>query len=710
MESVRRSSLMRLTAILRQTAFLLALVAVSASAQKDKQRTQEQQEFLNQQLLNESFESKILIGNCEFDSFGGEKFPVDTEIHADLRISYYVRKTIETTGGAGTRCLEEAYQPGVMKGMPPNTIVTIRRIEIKGNRFELALEGPKSELTFGSSWSPGIGNTYGRLKFFYGGAYAEDSAPLVLLMYVSKVLRLQAFERIEQARKQYRDLVQELASAYSESRSEVPTGGASPPASTLVSSTDYFSFLRMGSSAFESSEWDQALAYFQKASALEPTRPDAWAAMGRAYLASGQYGEIPAAWDKALGLGGSLTFAVCHAGFACGDVGNFLLSVKETSFVNKKGEKEFAAAPSAITSVKAASHGLGSTYYWQFEFERKNYRFYYIPIGIQCRGNFICPEPGLTQQTVVADYISQTIPKLASGVLAIVPSAQQSSGQPPTAPPSEGSASSTQPTSTRIRPNDEEVFRSLVQEIATQISLSQPEKGRPAREQLNRLHALEVILQKIIANRDEYLAAVQQLQAASLFEPADKEIWEQAGERMRVRLVELEARVKEERKQELRSGLDQKRKEYESQKALLPKSAPRGLDQLNSAIERDEKCIALLDQRRPLINELAQLGEPQTSSEVAEIEKEQTQLQQLRQQWEAIRRPLELTKLNDDYVELTLRRHELDRRSTADPSVQSALRALLEQLRANRERAVQLGETRATKQLDEIRRRIAAMQ
>ncbi len=397
MESVCRSTLMRLTAIAGQTAFLLAMVVVSALAQEDKQRAQDQQEFLNQHLLNESFESKILIGNCESDRARyswRDKFPVDTEIHSDLRISYLGRPQIETTGGAGTRCQEGAYQQGVMEGMPPGTIVTVRRIEMKGNRFELALEGPKSGLTFGSSWSPGIGSTYGRLKFFYGGSYSSDSAPLVLLMYVSKVLRLKALERIDQARQQYRNLVRELASAYGESPLEVPTRGAPPPTSALVSSADYLSFFSMGSSAFESSMWDQALTYFQKASALEPTRPDAWAAMGRAYLATGQYGEVPAAWDKALGLGGSLTFAVCHAGFACGDTGNFLLSVKETSLVNKKGEKEFAAAPSAITSVKAASHGLGSTYYWQFEFERKNYRFYYIPIGIQCRSNFICPEPG----------------------------------------------------------------------------------------------------------------------------------------------------------------------------------------------------------------------------------------------------------------------------------------------------------------------------
>src|SRR5258708_17300991 len=126
-----------------------------------------------------------------------------------------------------------------MKGMAAKPIVTVRRIEMKGNRFELALEGPKSELTFGSSWSPGIGNTYGRLKFLYGGAYSPDAPPLVLLMYVSKVLRLKAFERIEQARQQYHNLVRELGSAYDESRLEVPPGGAPTPASPVGSCADH---------------------------------------------------------------------------------------------------------------------------------------------------------------------------------------------------------------------------------------------------------------------------------------------------------------------------------------------------------------------------------------------------------------------------------------------------------------------------------------
>ncbi|HEY6945857.1 MAG TPA: hypothetical protein VI431_12010 [Candidatus Acidoferrum sp.] len=464
-----------------KVAVLLALAVVPAYGQVNKQRAEEQKEYLKQNLLNQTLETKISIGNCVTKPVLSQLATVlvDTEIHADLTVSYLHRGLIiGTAGGAGTRCLEGDYQVGVVREMRPGTIVTVRRIEMKGDRFELALEGPKSGVG-----GPGIGSTYGRLKFLYGGQYSSDSAPLVMLMYVSKVLRLKAFERIEEARQQYRNLVWELASAYDESR--------------------------------------------------------------------------------------------------------------------------FQALP---------------------------------------------------------------------------------------------------------QPNEEEAFRRLVQNTASHLDRPQIDNRLPANEQIRRLRTAQGVLQKILDNRDEYMAAVQQLDAASLLEPADKKIWEQVRGKMQARLVELEARVKEERKQELRSSLEQKRKEYEGQKALLPKSAPRGLDQVSSVMDRDDQCLALLDQRRSLLNELAQLGEAQTSSEIAEIEKEQTQLQQLRQQWEGIRRPLELSRLNEDYTELTIRFNELDRRSHADASVQTTLRALLEQRRANRERALELGEPRAAKQLEDIQRKLAALQ
>src|SRR2546427_7255839 len=195
------------------------------------------------------------------------------------------------------------------------------------------------------------------------------------------------------------------------------TGTTAPPATPVVANCgDYESCMKKGASSLEQSQGGaEALAEFQKASQLDPSKSDSWAGMADAYLQMGRYDDSSAMWDKALQNGAILAINVCHAKMACGDTGNFLLSMKEVSFINKKGEKEFAAAPSAIASVEAAAHGFGSTYYWQLQFLGKNYRFYYGPKGIQCRSNFICPEPGLTQQKVVAIYVHNTLVRMAAG-------------------------------------------------------------------------------------------------------------------------------------------------------------------------------------------------------------------------------------------------------------------------------------------------------
>ena len=85
-----------------------------------------------------------------------------------------------------------------------------------------------------------------------------------------------------------------------------------------------------------------------------------------------------------------------------------------------KGEKEFAAAPSAVTSEVGfprvwGGNGQIVAYYVQLRSSGKNYRFYYGPKAVQCRDNLFCPEPGLTQQKVFADYIHTTLDKLRAG-------------------------------------------------------------------------------------------------------------------------------------------------------------------------------------------------------------------------------------------------------------------------------------------------------
>ncbi len=198
-----------------------------------------------------------------------------------------------------------------------------------------------------------------------------------------------------------------------------PTGGTES-GTNPATCNDYGACISSGNAALGSSQWDDAIKTFQAASSLDASKSDAWAGMGNAYFQMGQYEDAVRMWDKALELGATLSSFVCHAKAACGDTGDFLLSTKEISFVNKKGEKEFAAAPSAVTSEVGTppvlfGNGRIVAYYLQIRFSGRNYRFYYDPKSPQCRSNFLCSEPGLTQQKVFADYVHGALVRMAAG-------------------------------------------------------------------------------------------------------------------------------------------------------------------------------------------------------------------------------------------------------------------------------------------------------
>jgi len=201
-----------------------------------------------------------------------------------------------------------------------------------------------------------------------------------------------------------------------------------PAPAAEANCASYDACMKEGGVSLDLSKGNEALAGFQKASHLDPSKGEAWAGMGDAYLQMGHYDDAARMWDKALELGATLTSHVCHAGMACGDTGDFLLSMKEVSFVNKKkGEKEFAAAPSAVISEVGfprvwGGNGQIVAYYVQLRSSGKNYRFYYGPKSVQCRDNLFCPEPGLTQQKVFADYVHSTLDKLRNGSFGSTPS------------------------------------------------------------------------------------------------------------------------------------------------------------------------------------------------------------------------------------------------------------------------------------------------
>ena len=196
---------------------------------------------------------------------------------------------------------------------------------------------------------------------------------------------------------------------------------APPPTPPASNCGDYESCMKKGEESLEQSEGDaEALGEFEKASQLDPSKGEPLAGKGHAYLQMGQYDNAVYMWDRALKLGATLSRPVCHAGMACGDTGHFLLNTKEISFINQKGEKKFAAASSAVTSEVGTTpvmfgKGKIAAYYVQLQLSGKNYRFYYSPKTLKCRGNFLCSEPGLSQQKVFADYVHGTLVKMAAG-------------------------------------------------------------------------------------------------------------------------------------------------------------------------------------------------------------------------------------------------------------------------------------------------------
>jgi tetratricopeptide (TPR) repeat protein len=207
-----------------------------------------------------------------------------------------------------------------------------------------------------------------------------------------------------------------------------PPGNENDPAPAC---SDYDSCIRIAETLRESSKWDQALVDVQKAFSLEPTNPGAWAAIGRVYLASGRYAELPAVWDTALSLGGPLAFVVCHphVGRSCqsdrSDRGDLSLGPKLVSFITSSGQKVFAISPSAVISAEVSHQGtpLGLNEL-RLKIGGKNHNFYFVPFGVDCgkEESAYCEEDeAVAQQLAVFNYVSRTIPRLASGALGSSP-------------------------------------------------------------------------------------------------------------------------------------------------------------------------------------------------------------------------------------------------------------------------------------------------
>lgn len=205
--------------------------------------------------------------------------------------------------------------------------------------------------------------------------------------------------------------------------SSVPVTGNRDMPITSAGPDDYESLMRSGRDAFKSSNWQQALNDFQRAS--EKIKEGvSWIWVGNTYLAMGRSAEASTAWDEVLKLKHTVPFHVCSTkGISTCQDGSLDVGPKTVTFF-VAGQKIFDVPASQVTVTGTADHHNQGFVSFGLEIDGKKYNFNFFPFGAQFQGqvHVNTTRKGMAQQKAVGDYISQTIPKLASG--ALVPPSQ----------------------------------------------------------------------------------------------------------------------------------------------------------------------------------------------------------------------------------------------------------------------------------------------
>jgi uncharacterized protein len=207
------------------------------------------------------------------------------------------------------------------------------------------------------------------------------------------------------------------------------TPASEAPSTPPISCPSYDACMKMAQSMFGASLWERSAAAFQQASQMDPSEPKAYAGAGNAFLQMAQYPDAVAMWDKVLQLGASLSFDGYRGNILVPDKGQLFLSTKEISFVNQKGQKEFSAATSAVTSQGAVLTRLNDASFLTIRAD-KEWHFFFVPQNLSCKVA-VCPEPGLTQQKVVANYVHLALVRIVAGNLTV---GATSPASPPPAP------------------------------------------------------------------------------------------------------------------------------------------------------------------------------------------------------------------------------------------------------------------------------------
>jgi hypothetical protein len=186
---------------------------------------------------------------------------------------------------------------------------------------------------------------------------------------------------------------------------------------------DYNACFQGGMNAYKAHDWRGAMAAFQAAANQRATSGEPWVWLGRVLLRDGQrhrLDDLSEVWDKALSLGAEILIGACHeqALRPC-ERGDLALSGKSVSFLAARSRTIFSAAPSDIEPGRVLNNSGAAHISYSLKVAGKNYAIDFIPLATtSCTFNLMvqCSPEGISEQLILAQYVSQTLPKLARGM------------------------------------------------------------------------------------------------------------------------------------------------------------------------------------------------------------------------------------------------------------------------------------------------------
>jgi hypothetical protein len=206
------------------------------------------------------------------------------------------------------------------------------------------------------------------------------------------------------------------------SGSETTAAGPSAGGTAGVAEcSDYSSCLTAAMTAYKAKDWRSATDAFEAAAKQRPTSGEPWVWLGRVYLRDDRPQDLSKAWDRAPSLGATIMIGACHERTLqpC-ERGDLSLSAKSISFLANGTRPVFAAPPSEITPGRVLNNSAAAHIAYSLQVAGKKYSIDSIPLGVTCTFNLMvqCPQAGIAEQLTLANYVFQTLPKLASGTLA----------------------------------------------------------------------------------------------------------------------------------------------------------------------------------------------------------------------------------------------------------------------------------------------------